>query len=278
MVGIHHKDRDALRFLWYDTSGNITGYRFQRVPFGLTSSSFHLTATTQHELNETVTLLKKGFYADDLAVSMYNIKDAKKFQIEAQQIMELAKFQLNSWATTGDERESISILGLQWDTKNDLLYINIEVAPNICYTKRTLLAKAQSVFDPIGFLCPTLVIIKLILQKAWKIKLSWDEPLPSELTVEFQEWYRQLPKLIWCRIPRALGGSLPKEAKRSLHVFVDASKSIYAACIFLRSEYQGAVEVQLIQAKNRIAPTDRITIPRMELLAALIGSRLYLEI
>ncbi|GFT79622.1 DUF5641 domain-containing protein [Nephila pilipes] len=67
-----------------------------------------------------------------------------------------------------------------------------------------------------------------------------------------------------------------EESNLSIHTFVDASKTAYAACIFLRSESsRGSVTVQLLQARSRIAPMKTITIPRLELMAAVVGTRLF---
>ncbi|GFS46902.1 integrase catalytic domain-containing protein [Nephila pilipes] len=67
-----------------------------------------------------------------------------------------------------------------------------------------------------------------------------------------------------------------EESNLSIHTFVDASKTAYAACIFLRSEScRGSVTVQLLQARSRLAPLKTITIPRLELMAAVIGARLF---
>ncbi|GBN91173.1 hypothetical protein AVEN_204150-1 [Araneus ventricosus] len=44
--------------------------------------------------------------------------------------------------------------------------------------------------------------------------------------------------------------------------------------MFLRAEKEGKITCQLIQARSRIAPLKGISIPRMELLACIIGARL----
>ena len=60
----------------------------------------------------------------------------------------------------------------------------------------------------------------------------------------------------------------------TLHKFCDASKDAYAAVVFLRMEITNQVKLFLLAAKSRIGPLKCATIPRMELLAALIGTRI----
>ncbi|GIX77076.1 reverse transcriptase [Caerostris extrusa] len=60
----------------------------------------------------------------------------------------------------------------------------------------------------------------------------------------------------------------------SLHIFCDASKNAYATVIFLRSESSGQVYVKFVAAKSCISPLKKVTIPRLELLACVLGSRL----
>ncbi|UYV71957.1 hypothetical protein LAZ67_9001340 [Cordylochernes scorpioides] len=62
--------------------------------------------------------------------------------------------------------------------------------------------------------------------------------------------------------------------KTTLHIFCDASQFAYATCIFLRIEKEDRVDIQLIQARTRVSPLKKLTIPRLELLACLIGARL----
>lgn len=60
-----------------------------------------------------------------------------------------------------------------------------------------------------------------------------------------------------------------------LQVFVDASLKAYGSCAYLRVEdASGKVTSALIVAKSRIAPLKGLSLPRLELMGALTGSRL----
>ncbi|XP_036346866.1 uncharacterized protein LOC118756198 [Rhagoletis pomonella] len=59
-----------------------------------------------------------------------------------------------------------------------------------------------------------------------------------------------------------------------LHVFVDASSSAYAAVAYLRICKGSAVDVVFVAAKARCAPLKGMTVPRLELQAAILGCRL----
>ncbi|GFT02652.1 uncharacterized protein TNCV_3690601 [Trichonephila clavipes] len=116
---------------------------------------------------------------------------------------------------------------------------------------------------------------KILLQATWKTKEAWDDEVNDEIRKKFLKWGKQLKYFKNIKIPRWLG--VMEESNLSIHTFVDASKTAYAACIFLRSESNtGSVTVQLLQARSRITPMKTITIPRLELMAATIGARLFI--
>ncbi|GFS59879.1 integrase catalytic domain-containing protein [Trichonephila clavipes] len=59
-----------------------------------------------------------------------------------------------------------------------------------------------------------------------------------------------------------------------LHIFVDASKSSYGACVFVRTVVENDVKVTLLRSKTRVAPLKSLTIPRLELMSCCLGARL----
>ena len=66
----------------------------------------------------------------------------------------------------------------------------------------------------------------------------------------------------------------PDDAKYELITFVDASKDAYAAVVYLKIIKENHSKINLIFSKNRLAPIkDNLTIPRLELMAVIIGCR-----
>ncbi|XP_035228533.1 uncharacterized protein LOC118200686 [Stegodyphus dumicola] len=290
------RDRDFLKFLWWKDSNKteIIIYRHCRVVFGISSSPLLLGATISYHLDNapqdlrgTALRLKKSFYVDNCIASFETEEKVVKFKEESQTLMSSGGFDLRRWTSAPFKDRSmtsyqkvIPILGLSWDTENDEIYCNLNplTFSESAHTKRSLLSVSQRIFDPIGFTSPTTLIPKLILQKIWKMKLSWDENLPQSIEREFQAWLSRLHFLNYCKISRRLVIGPFDDCSISLHCCSDASKVSYAACIFLRAYFEGKTSVQLVLCKSRVAPAKEVTIPRLELLGALIATRLYRQV
>ncbi|XP_035218580.1 uncharacterized protein LOC118191833 [Stegodyphus dumicola] len=60
----------------------------------------------------------------------------------------------------------------------------------------------------------------------------------------------------------------------TLHVFCGASQAAYATVIYLRSKEEDEVFVKFVIEKSRVSLLKKITIPRLELLACVLGARL----
>ncbi|KRX36007.1 hypothetical protein T05_7611 [Trichinella murrelli] len=63
-------------------------------------------------------------------------------------------------------------------------------------------------------------------------------------------------------------------AYMDLHGFADASGSAHGAVVYLRLHENGKVEVRFLAAKSRVAPIKKLSLPRLELMAALLCARL----
>ncbi|XP_044573987.1 uncharacterized protein LOC123258174 [Drosophila ananassae] len=90
----------------------------------------------------------------------------------------------------------------------------------------------------------------------------------------FMDWRKEMEKVERFRCPRHYFGSeLVKTVE--MHVFVDASQSAIASVVYWRITYEdGDVQVRFVCAKTKCAPMRTMTIPRLELQAAVLGTRL----
>jgi hypothetical protein len=64
------------------------------------------------------------------------------------------------------------------------------------------------------------------------------------------------------------------EQSYQTHVLYDASARAYGAALYIRSAKKDDTLVGLACSKNRLAPVKRVTLPRLDLLAALVGTLL----
>lgn len=282
MVSICAMDRDYQMFLWWNNQKQIKVYRHTRVVFGISSSPFLLAATIKHHLEnvpeeqrEFAQVLCQNFYVDNCLTSVRDLHEYEDFKNQATEIMREAQMELREWECSCDDATSdlnvSTVLGLEWNKKDDTLGCFLPEPPEKL-TKRAVLSQVHRIFDPIGFTCPATLVPKMILQDTWNLKIDWDEELPEEQKIKFEKWIKELPSLKNLKIPRQFRFA----QNIQVHVFVDASKGAYAAVIYIRSVGGDGVKVQLIEAKNRVAPLKKPppTIPRLELLSCLIGSRL----
>jgi hypothetical protein len=292
MITVAEEDRNYQQFLWWEDRSQqvLKIYRHCRVVFGLNCSPFILAAVVDLHLNqvsedykEVAELLKKSLYVDNVVVSLETENQVAEFKEKSIAIFKDAKMDLRQWETSLDlnvKGSSTSVLGLQWNKEEDTLSCQVpEIADNQgSVNKRKVLSIVSQVFDPVGFTCPALLQPKIMLQTSWSSSMDWDRDWGEEETRKFKVWMDDLPRLKEVRIPRnGFGGN--SRGLIQLHMFCDASKDAYAAVVFARTEVEDQVTIQLLLAKSRLAPLDkkkskRVTIPRLELMGCLIGSRL----
>ena len=157
---------------------------------------------------------------------------------------------------------SVKTLVVWWSADDDQYSVKVQDQnDDIRLTKRTVLSKIASIFDPIGIVAPVVVTGKMLLQKIWLSGLDWDEPLNSDLQEEVQKWLMELAELKSVKLDRCLEFS--NECKTEFHTFVDASGDAYGAVSYVHQEFDtGEVKVRFVAAKTRVTPLKTVSIPR----------------
>ena len=298
-LGLQSKDRDVTRFFWIkDTNApifdadNIQTYRFCRVPFGIVSSPFLLAATLDMHLQKYNTAaaenIRNNIYVDNVITGTDNIEEAKNFYKESKAIFTEASMNLRDWTSNSEQfmsvlpqsdrnsRDSLKVLGLSWTTYDDKLAVPTPKlnALTSSKTKREVLQVLASVFDPLGFFTPVTLRGKLFLQTLWNKRIEWDDSLSEEDLILWKPIATDIEEISNYKIPRHIGlANAGAETSYQLLCFCDASTKAYAATVYLRQETTDSCRVDLVFAKTRLAPNKKINIPRLELLAVVIGLR-----
>jgi hypothetical protein len=313
MIEVHPEHRDYLRLLWRRPGTNepLKTYRMTRLPFGLNCSPFlaiqtmlfHFT-TFQVQFPVASSLLQTNMYVDDCLLSVDDVMDAVVLRKNISQIAESGGFQFAKWLSNSrvvmnsipeqekrpvefvplaDKADSsfsadpiIKTLGIAWNPRDDVFQFTgvFDVTlPNDVETMRTLCSRAAKLYDPPGFVSCVAITAKILLQQCWTAKLKWDDPLPEHIRAPWEKWINDLIYLHYIQIPRSLICSQANEIQ--IHGFADASNVAAAAVVYVRSiDNKGKVFVRFAASKTRVAPLKSITIPRFELVAALLCAKL----
>ncbi|XP_065226222.1 uncharacterized protein LOC135849650 isoform X1 [Planococcus citri] len=292
-IGLKLRDRDFVRFIWIKDFNkplnfdNLIIFRFTKIPFGVIASPFLLTLTIIFHLNQYdskfVPLLLRSFYVDNLILSVDSVDEAIDLYNFSKSCFNDASMNLRNWVTNCNELKNvlkpedrldvseISILGLKWNVKNDTFVINHKLTNStIIITKREVVKKVSSIFDPLGFLCPVVLPAKLFIRYLWGKNLDWDDVLDEKDQKSWKELLDNLKCISNVEIDRYVFRGTNACNDFDLHCFVDASQKAYAATVYVKKNNL----TRLVFAKSRLAPRNNLTIPKLELLAIYIGSQI----
>lgn len=160
-------------------------------------------------------------------------------------------------------------LGVRWCVETDTFNFKVDfkLKPP---TRRGILSVVSSVYDPFGLAAPFLLPVKQLFQDLCRMKLQWDDPVPSELKVRCEKWLADLPKFSVSRSIKPFGFNVISSSQ--LHHFSNASEVGFGSVCYLRIvNNQGDIHCSFLCAKLRVAPLKTITIPRLELSAATVS-------
>lgn len=311
-IKVRQEDRDALRFLWRASNEQpIKEYRMSSVIFGASCSPFiaqHVKNLNgkqhEHKYPKATEAILSDHYMDDYVGSVDSKAEAAQLAADIVTVHGAACMEMRGWVSndqaalelispdlraqksldidTSDSNSScVKVLGIKWSPDSDCL--GFRSAGNTLpstLTKRAVLSQLMRVFDPLGLLAPIIIKGRILFQQIWRSCKDWDAPLSSSNRQKWVDWFGEVSEAASLKIPRWYANAENCEPfERELHVFADSSEYAFACVAFWRLLYEnGTVRVELISSKARVAPIKPISIPRLELQAALIASRLAVTI
>nr|CAB3263159.1 uncharacterized protein LOC104265735 [Phallusia mammillata] len=301
-------DCDALRFLWWpdgDVSKKPTAHRMLVHLFGATSSpscaSFCLKQAADDLRSEfpkeVVETVEKNFYVDDCLKSVSTEAEAVQLVKGICALLKKKGFRLTKWLSNServlasiDEEERAKsvkeldvdgsscerVLGVRWNVSSDEFGFNVDVKQLTAYTRRSILSVVSSLYDPLGFAAPVIVVAKTMQRDLCRKQLGWDDVLSDEDSESWAKWLQQLPRLGDVVLPRFVKPhDFGKVRKTELHHFADASSTAYGAVTYLRLvDERGRIHCSFVIGKARVAPLKTCSIPRLELTAAVVAAKL----
>ena len=171
------------------------------------------------------------------------------------------------------------VLGVNWSVSSDQFIFSFaelaEQAQGVEPTKRSIISLIGRIYDPLGFLAPIVVSFKVFMQSLCEARIGWDETIPESMSTRWYKLVAALQESQPLAIPRCyLEGVEGDVLSYRLCGFCDASLSAYAAVIYLSIESEDESRMRFIVAKTRVAPLKKQSVPRLELLSAVLLARL----
>ncbi|XP_053690937.1 uncharacterized protein LOC128739468 [Sabethes cyaneus] len=310
-VLIREDDQRYQCFFWTDENGNLAVYTMKVMTFGAccspSSAQYVKNINAERFKNvypEAYEAITKLHYVDDMLISVVSEEDAVRIANDVKYVHAQGGFEMRNWISNSrrvtlalqevnTEEKSLDIsaelstekvLGMWWNTTSDTFtykvgwnrYDEALLKGKRRPTKREVLRVLMTIFDPLGFLAHFLAYLKILLQDIWRSAISWDEEIGDAAFADWVTWLQVLPNVEKVQIARCYNTrySFGETDEVQLHTFVDASKNGMAAVCFLRFVKNGIHHCSLVTSKTRVAPLKLTSIPRLELQAAVIGTRL----
>lgn len=289
------KPSEALRVLELLT---VT-YGTSSAPFLATRTLLQLCVDEGGEFPLAAHIIRDDCYVDDILSDTDSIEKAIQCRQQIQSLLQKGGFPVHKWCANDQripegvpdsERETlvqlteispnevIKTLGLLWSPNDDafLFAINPDLSEMSPVTKRSMFSEIAKLFDPLGLVFPVIVLAKHLMQKTWTLKIAWDTLLEGEILHSWLQFRSSLIQVRDISIPRHV--MVPQYEYVELHGFADASGIAYGACLYVRCvQANELISVKLLRSKSKIAPIQDLTIPRKELCAALLLSKLIQE-
>jgi len=293
--------REFQHVLWRASPHDeLLEYELHTVTYGVNCAPYlalrvlqAIAATDCDGLDSVRNALEYQTYVDDICDGADTISDVLKLQSDLVSVLSKSGLELKKWASNtpavlqavpaanracapmpfgDDDGYGTKVLGLVWHPDQDYFCCALNLAPSPVFTKRGVLSLVARIFDPLGLFGPVVFLAKSIMQQTWRHGVAWDDPLPDDIHADWTAFVSELPSLLDVRVPRHINGR--QSAPCYLLGFCDASQVGYAAVVYVRMvNVEGDKSVFLIGTKTKLAPTKTLTVPRLELNAAVLLAR-----
>ena len=286
-VRLHPEDCKYHRYLWRDieTDRQPDVYEMNCLVFGDRSSPCEANYAVQRTAEDNkgrwpaaAAVVERDIFVDDLYTSCESDREAATLREDVTDLMAQGGFPMRKWissspdvlATVPEAERAVPnvalemgdlpsgrALGVRWDPKSDTLgfaFAHIDRASARC-TKRGVLKRLTGVYDPLSWASPYVIRSKVLLQRTWSRGLDRDDPLPSDLSVEWNNWEDEIAALKSFSVPRYIYRQSSDMCEKLLIVFCDASEEACAAAAYTRTtSTDGDVVCHLVIAKTRMMP------------------------
>ena len=175
------------------------------------------------------------------------------------------------------------VLGVRWNVVADQFVFNlsdvVHLVRDLEPTKRQVVSIVGKFYNPMGFMSLVIIRFKMLFQDLCDSKLDWDQTLSGNLLKKWNSLITEFQEAQPISIPRCyLHGVYQEVESYSLHGFCDASIGAYAAVVYLLMKMDTNHYVKFITSKTRVSPIHDQTIPRLELLSALLLAKLITSV
>ncbi|XP_025262292.1 uncharacterized protein LOC112637249 [Camponotus floridanus] len=256
---VHPDDRDLQRILWRrQRTDDVQEYRLNTVTYGLAPAP-----CPRQSRNRAVTPTLHGGRVSLEEVGLKSREDprgdTKGASTPAATPRLRGRSASDAWSTVAPPQR--------------LLYIPPPASHDRPADQKTGVVGDSSNFRPLRLVSPSHRSCKnphpVSMDEAIRLGL----PTPQSDETLWRRLLEDLPLLEQFRLQRWLrADSQPNHVE--LHGFVDASERGYAAVVYLRVVSSSSTTISLLAAKSKVAPIKPVSLPRLELCAAVLVTNL----
>ncbi|XP_063980945.1 uncharacterized protein LOC135164483 [Diachasmimorpha longicaudata] len=286
-IKVHQEDWDLQRILWKDEEGKIITYQLTTVTYGQTCAPWlalrvlqQLVEDEGHQYTLAAVSLTKGRYVDDIYGGADSEEQLKELINQLINLCMAGGMPLQKWISNQQgilqdlqlSTKSTSAVEFEDKTVKEAINGKNQQKDNPLRDRPDLRSSGTCIIGPV------IIRAKIFIQELWLLKIGWDDPLPLSHIKRWKEFREEFSNLDQISIPRWLQTS-STSSNIQLHGFADASNQAMGAAVYIRVDnHQSEPSIILVSAKTKVAPLKKMTIPRLELTAAVILTNLVIYI